>query len=122
MTSFRIVVIGRNEGERLRACLGSVVAAGVPVVYVDSGSTDGSPALAATMGATVLELDPARAFSAAAGVALKAAQAKNSQAVFDSGEGLDAACENCHLEFWYPNEKAAAAAKESGAAKPSGLK
>ena len=47
----------------------------------------------------------ARAFSAAAGVALKAAQAKNPQAVFDSGEGLDAACENCHLEFWYPDQE-----------------
>jgi GT2 family glycosyltransferase len=64
-SSFGIVVIGRNEGERLRACLSSVSGAGVPVVYVDSGSTDGSPALAASLGALVLELDPARAFSAA---------------------------------------------------------
>src|SRR5690349_3423440 len=65
MSSFGIVVIGRNEGERLRACLGSVMGAGVPVVYVDSGSTDGSPALAASAGALVLELDPAQEFSAA---------------------------------------------------------
>jgi GT2 family glycosyltransferase len=60
-----IVVIGRNEGERLRACLGSVMAREMPVVYVDSGSVDGSVPLAASMGATVLELDPARQFSAA---------------------------------------------------------
>ncbi len=37
-----IVVIGRNEGERLRRCLGSVVRRVGKVVYVDSGSTDGS--------------------------------------------------------------------------------
>jgi len=48
--------------------------------------------------------------------------AKNVQGLFDVGEKIDKVCENCHLEFWYPNEKAAAAAKESGAAKPSGSK
>jgi GT2 family glycosyltransferase len=64
-SSFGIVVIGRNEGERLRTCLSSVSGAGVPIVYVDSGSTDGSPALATSMGAIVLELDPALEFSAA---------------------------------------------------------
>ena len=65
MNSIGIVVIGRNEGERLRGCLNSVTGAGVPVVYVDSGSTDGSPALAASAGAIVVELDPTREFSAA---------------------------------------------------------
>lgn len=65
MNACGIVVIGRNEGERLRACLQSVVAAGLPVVYADSGSTDGSASLAASMGATVVELDPLRDFSAA---------------------------------------------------------
>ena len=48
--------------------------------------------------------------------------AKNVQGLFDVGEKIDMACENCHLEFWYPNEAAAEAAKASGAAKPSGLK
>lgn len=65
MSRLGIVVIGRNEGERLRACLGSVLDNGFPVVYVDSGSTDGSAPLAASMGATLVELDPAREFSAA---------------------------------------------------------
>jgi GT2 family glycosyltransferase len=60
-----IVVIGRNEGERLRACLRSVSGSGVPVVYVDSGSSDGSPELAASMGATAVRLDPGSEFSAA---------------------------------------------------------
>jgi len=36
-----IVVIGRNEGERLMRCLESVRGRGL-IVYVDSGSTDGS--------------------------------------------------------------------------------
>ena len=42
-----VVVIGRNEGERLRRCLESVRDAARAIVYVDSGSTDGSVALAA---------------------------------------------------------------------------
>lgn len=58
-----VVVIGRNEGERLDHCLGSLH--GARVVYVDSGSTDGSSARAAAAGARVVELDPSRPFSAA---------------------------------------------------------
>ena len=60
-----VVVIGRNEGERLRHCLASVCRMGRPVVYVDSGSTDASVAIARSFGAEVVELDPARPFSAA---------------------------------------------------------
>ena len=37
-----VVVIGRNEGERVRRSLTSVQALDLPVVYVDSASTDGS--------------------------------------------------------------------------------
>jgi glycosyltransferase involved in cell wall biosynthesis len=58
-----IVVIGRNEGERLRVCLESVVDAARPVVYVDSGSSDGSAALARTFGAVVVELDGSTPFA-----------------------------------------------------------
>jgi GT2 family glycosyltransferase len=61
------VVIGRNEGERLSPSLSSVQAAGLSSVYVDSGSTDGSPALARGHGIPVVELDPSRPFSAARG-------------------------------------------------------
>ena len=35
-----VVVIGRNEGERLRVCLGSLGALAARTVYVDSGSSD----------------------------------------------------------------------------------
>jgi hypothetical protein len=37
-------------------------------------------------------------------VALKAIDAKNTDALLDSGEGIDKACENCHLKYWYPNQ------------------
>jgi GT2 family glycosyltransferase len=62
-----IVAIGRNEGERLRACLASSLRApGVAgVVYVDSHSTDGSVAIAREMGAIVVELDLSVPFTAA---------------------------------------------------------
>lgn len=62
-----VVVIGRNEGERLRTCLQSVLSqaqAGV-VVYVDSGSTDGSVALARALGCLVVALDLTQPFTAA---------------------------------------------------------
>lgn len=59
------VVIGRNEGERLRACLASLAGAVDAVVYVDSGSRDGSVTLARGMGARIVELDQGRPFGAA---------------------------------------------------------
>jgi GT2 family glycosyltransferase len=60
-----LVVIGRNEGERLRRCLQDLLPRSLPLVYVDSGSSDGSAALARGLGCEVLELDPGRPFSAA---------------------------------------------------------
>jgi len=59
-----IVVIGRDEGERLRRCLESVHGAGV-VVYVDSGSSDGSADMAPALGASVVMLDRSMPFTAA---------------------------------------------------------
>src|ERR1700679_3019997 len=60
-----IVAIGRNEGERLKSCLSSVTHRARTVVYVDSGSADGSPQYARSMNCQVVELDPALSFSAA---------------------------------------------------------
>lgn len=59
------VVIGRNEGARLVRCLASVVPAVERVVYVDSGSTDGSVEAARAAGAEVVMLDLAQPFTAA---------------------------------------------------------
>lgn len=64
-TDLGIVVIGRNEGDRLLRCLGSLRDAGGAVVYVDSGSDDGSVAAARDAGARVVELDMSRPFTAA---------------------------------------------------------
>jgi GT2 family glycosyltransferase len=61
------VVIGRNEGERLEPSLRSVRNAALPLVYVDSGSSDGSPLVARELEIPVVKLDPGRAFSAARG-------------------------------------------------------
>jgi glycosyltransferase involved in cell wall biosynthesis len=64
-SSIGIVVIGRNEGERLRTSLASVHASGCTTVYVDSGSTDGSAAVARSMGVEVVELDRSQPYTAA---------------------------------------------------------
>lgn len=60
-----VVVIGRNEGERLRRCLQSIDESNVKIVYVDSGSTDGSAKVAQSMGAELVCLDMSLPFTAA---------------------------------------------------------
>jgi GT2 family glycosyltransferase len=65
MSQLGIVTIGRNEGERLRRCLTSVAGRDLPVVYVDSNSTDKSVELARSLGAEIVELDPSLSFTAA---------------------------------------------------------
>jgi GT2 family glycosyltransferase len=59
------VAIGRNEGGRLERCLASLLPAVDRVVYVDSGSTDGSVEKARAAGAEVVELDLSVPFTAA---------------------------------------------------------
>lgn len=77
MSGLGVVIIGRNEGERLKVCLRSVMGSGrgddrrpsapltMPVVYVDSGSTDASVQAAQRAAAEVVELSPP--FTAARG-------------------------------------------------------
>ncbi len=60
-----LVAIGRNEGDRLRQCLLSVIGKVAHIVYVDSGSTDGSIELARSLGVDVVELDLSTPFTAA---------------------------------------------------------
>lgn len=59
------VVIGRNEGERFKRCLDSLLGSANPIVYVDSGSTDGSVAYAQANGVEVVDLDASIPFTAA---------------------------------------------------------
>jgi hypothetical protein len=57
----------------------------------------------------------ARRLQDAATSALKAIDAKDVDALFLAIDGIDKACENCHLHYWYPNDKRAQeAAKEEG--------
>lgn len=66
MDRLAVVAIGRNEGERLLRCLASVSGLDAPtIVYVDSGSTDGSVAAARELGAEVQSLDMSQPFTAA---------------------------------------------------------
>jgi len=58
-----IVVIGRNEGQRLFACLTSLRDLRASTVYVDSGSTDRSVATAEQLGVSVVNLDTTNTFS-----------------------------------------------------------
>lgn len=64
------VTIGRNEGDRLIRCLNSLQhhsPAQSPIVYVDSGSTDGSVNYALDRGIHVVELDMTESFTMARG-------------------------------------------------------
>jgi GT2 family glycosyltransferase len=63
--AFGVVAIGRNEGERLRTCLESVLPLAQEVVYVDSGSSDDSVEMATALGASVVALDMSVPFTAA---------------------------------------------------------
>lgn len=60
-----VVIIGRNEGERLVRCLKSLVQHTNQMVYVDSGSTDNSISVATELGADIVSLDMSQPFTAA---------------------------------------------------------
>ncbi len=61
-----VVVIGRNEGERLKTCISAFLNIGsLKLVYVDSGSTDGSVDYVLSQGFDIVNLDLSIPFSAA---------------------------------------------------------
>jgi cytochrome c556 len=47
----------------------------------------------------------AKALYNAAMLAANAADKKDADKVFEVGETIEVACENCHKAYWYPNEK-----------------
>lgn len=68
-------MIARNEAERLSTALAHWRELGDELIVVDNGSTDGTPALARELGATIIEADPALDdMSAWRNMALEAAQ------------------------------------------------
>jgi hypothetical protein len=52
-------------------------------------------------------IEGARILQDAALTALEASQARSKDALFKAAERIDKACENCHLYYWYPNDKRA---------------
>lgn len=65
MPKLSVVIVGRNEGERLTRCIQSVYAAhhlppDTEIIYVDSNSQDQSPEHARQLGAKVLVVHPPR--------------------------------------------------------------
>lgn len=86
------VVIGRNEGARLEACLNSVLSISNRVIYSDSASTDGSPALADNLGAVVVTLPADGQLSAARGRNAGYAELKRRFPECDAVQFLDGDC------------------------------
>jgi GT2 family glycosyltransferase len=113
-----VVVIGRNEGERFRRCIASLggphQTQKLPIIYVDSGSTDGSQAFARLAGVDVVDLDMSTPFTAArarnAGLARLLELAPNTQFV----QFVDGDCEV--NATWLQSGAAALIADESVAA------
>lgn len=62
-----VILIGRNEGNRLASALSALDGYAGQVIYVDSDSSDGSVELAKQRGAEVVELDPSTPLSASRG-------------------------------------------------------
>lgn len=59
------IVIGRNEGERLKRCINSIIGQVSHIVYVDSASSDCSVKNAYNLGALVIKLSQHNVFCAA---------------------------------------------------------
>ena len=53
----------------------------------------------------------AKGLHSAMNAAFDAVNAKDAAKLFDVADGIDKACEDCHLKYWYPNEKQAIAAE-----------
>ena len=47
----------------------------------------------------------ARALHEAAMLAVRAAENKDADKIFEVGETIEHACEGCHRQYWYPNEE-----------------
>src|SRR5205814_5612356 len=100
MPTIGLVIIGRNEGERLRRCLESAAGHAAASVYVDSGSTDGSVALARSMNVDVVELDTPLPFTAARARNAGAQRLQQLAPNIDFIQFVDGDCEI--VETWWP--------------------
>jgi glycosyltransferase involved in cell wall biosynthesis len=99
-----VVVIGRNEGPRLRQCIESVRSVADLLVYVDSGSTDGSVETAHELGAVTVELDLRTPFTAARARNAGFAQLDELNAQLEYVFFVDGDCEVA--QDWLPTARA----------------
>jgi GT2 family glycosyltransferase len=104
-----VVLIGRNEGERLRKALESIPN-GLQIVYVDSRSTDDSVTLAKEKGCIVVELDMSLPFTAARARNEGFAALIHHTAHIEYVQFIDGDCEIAH--DWLPKAIAALANQE----------
>jgi len=88
-----VVVIGRNEGERLQRCLASIDPKSRTTVYVDSGSTDRSVEHARSVGADIVELDVRIPFTAGRARNEGAARLFELDPTLDAIQFVDGDCE-----------------------------
>jgi GT2 family glycosyltransferase len=108
-------VVGRNEGERLKVCLRSLAGQAERIVYVDSGSTDGSLESAQAWGAAVVALEPPFTAARARNAGLERLRAMYPEIQFV--QFLDGDCE---LRAGWLHAGASALARDSGLAVVSG--
>ena len=106
-----VVVVGRNEGERLKVCLRSLTGRAERIVYVDSGSSDGSLEYAQACGAAVVALEPPFTAARARNFGLDRLRAMNPEIPFV--QFLDGDCE---LRPGWLRAGATALARDSGLA------
>ncbi|MEP1356260.1 MAG: glycosyltransferase family A protein [Tateyamaria sp.] len=98
------VVIGRNEGPRLITCLSSLIRQVDRIIYVDSGSTDGSIEHARSVGARVVVLPVDKPFTAARARNAGLQAAKQLEPAPDLIQFIDGDCEL--VEGWIARAKA----------------
>jgi glycosyltransferase involved in cell wall biosynthesis len=98
------IAIGRNEGERLKRCLRSLEGQAAELIFVDSGSTDGSAAFAESIGVTVVELDMSKPFSMARARNAGAAKARERLPHVNFLQFVDGDCEV--RPDWIPEARA----------------
>ena len=87
-----VIIIGRNEGERLVECFHSIIGKADRIVYVDSGSTDGSVENAKKLNIEVVELDMSVPFTAARGRNAGLARLKESEPIPEFVQFVDGDC------------------------------
>lgn len=92
-TEIGVVIIGRNEGRRLARALQAAKKQADTIVYVDSGSTDGSKKLARLHAAEVIDLDLSLPFTAARARNTGLAQLMARAQVPDYVQFIDGDCE-----------------------------